>query len=125
MAKKIYFYHCRNCDTIVELVENGGHSLRCCDKPMELEEVKEYGNLSEYHLPQLRHQDGLLYVSVGAKMHPQSEDHHISFIVLVSKQTVKRINIKGDGPATAIFADMDHGDVYAYCNKHGIWKTSF
>jgi superoxide reductase len=125
MAKKISFYRCNVCNSIVELVENGGHSLTCCGQSMELLKIKESGEDQEYHLPKLRHQNGLLYINVGSKMHPQSEAHHISFITFVTKQTVRRINLKSEGPATAIFTDKDHGDVYAYCNTHGLWKTSF
>jgi superoxide reductase len=125
MAKKISFYRCNVCNSIVELVENGGHSLTCCGQSMELLKIKESGEDQEYHLPKLRRQNGLLYINVGSKMHPQSEAHHISFITFVTKQTVRRINLKSEGPATAIFTDKDHGDVYAYCNTHGLWKTSF
>ncbi|WP_320130197.1 desulfoferrodoxin family protein [uncultured Sphaerochaeta sp.] len=125
MARKIYFYHCPICNSVVELIENGGHSLTCCDHPMELMKIQESGEGQAYHLPELRHKDGLLYVTIGSKMHPQSEDHYIGFIVFVTKQTVRRSDIKTNGPPTAVFTDKDHGDVYSYCNLHGIWKTSF
>lgn len=125
MAKKISFYRCNVCNSVVEVVEDGGHSLACCNQPMELLKARLSGEGQEYHIPEIRHHNGLLYVHVGAKMHPQSEGHHISFITFVTKQTIRRSNLRNDGPATAVFTDKDHGDVYAYCNVHGLWKTSF
>lgn len=125
MARNIVFYWCPVCHSIVELVENGGHSLTCCGQLMERMKVKEKGEGSEYHLPELKHRDGLLYVNVGSKPHPQSEDHHIKFIVFVTKQTIRRSDIKSNSMATAVYTDKDHGDVYAYCSTHGLWKTSF
>lgn len=125
MARNIVFYTCPTCHSVIELIENGGHSLVCCDQPMRKLSVKEKGKESEYHLPQLKHRDGLLYVNVGSKPHPQSEDHHIEFILFVTKQTVRRSDIKSNSMASTVFTDKDHGDVYAYCSKHGLWKTSF
>ena len=125
MARNIAFYWCPVCHSIVELVENGGHSLVCCGQPMERMKVKEKGEGSEYHVPELKRRDGFLYVNVGSKPHPQSDDHHIKFIVFVTKQTVRRSDIKSNSMATAVFTDKDHGDVYAYCSIHGLWKTSF
>ena len=125
MARKIFFYKCPVCHSVVELVDNGGHSLHCCGQPMEMLKIKEGGEGQEYHLPELKHRDGLLYVNVGSKPHPQSEDHHIGFILFVTKQTVRRSDLKNDGSPTAVFTDKDHGDVYAYCSVHGMWKTSF
>jgi superoxide reductase len=66
-----------------------------------------------------------LYVEVGKKPHPQSEDHQITCIVLVTKQTVRRSDIKSNRSAATVFTDKDHGDVYAYCNVHGLYKVSF
>jgi superoxide reductase len=81
--------------------------------------------IDDFHTPVLTHRNGLLYVKVGTKAHPQSEEHRISYILLVTKQNVRRQDIKKNAPATAVFTDKDHGDVYAYCNIHGLFKTSF
>lgn len=125
MAKKIQFYRCPICRSVLELVYDGHHSLNCCSQTMELLKAQETGDAIEYHLPILKHRDGMLYVNVGAKPHPQSEDHHIQFIVLVTKQTVRRSDLRSTSAATAVFSDKDHGDVYAYCTIHGLYKTSF
>lgn len=110
---------------MVELIDNGGHSLTCCAQSMQLLTAKTEDQADEYHLPVITRRDGLLYVEVGKKPHPQSEDHQITCIVLVTKQTVRRSDIKSNRSAATVFTDKDHGDVYAYCNVHGLYKVSF
>ncbi len=125
MAKKLLFYRCPVCKSLVELIDNGGHSLTCCGQRMELLVSKKEGEGDEYHVPLLKHRNGLLYVEVGSKPHPQSPEHQITCILFVTKQTVRRSDIKSGSSATAVFTDKEHGDVYAYCNVHGLFKTSF
>lgn len=125
MAKKIRFYKCPECGSIIELVHDAGASLTCCGRPFEAIEPKTSGEGAESHVPSIRHRDGLLYVNIGEKMHPASSDHYIQFVILVTKQTIRRADLTADKAPAVIFSDKDHGDVYAYCSKHGLWKTSF
>ena len=123
MPKKVNIYRCPICQSAVELIDDGGHSLFCCNEPMQL--LQPNTQIDDFHTPVLTHRNGLLYVKVGTKAHPQSEEHRISYILFVTKQNVRRQDIKKNAPATAVFTDKDHGDVYAYCNIHGLFKTSF
>jgi superoxide reductase len=125
MAKRVRFYRCPVCHSVVELITDSGETLSCCGQPMELLKPKEDGPESDFHLPAIKKRDGLLYINIGAKMHPQSEDHHIAFIVLVTKKTVRRSDIGPNEAPAAVFTEKDHGDVYAYCTYDGLWKTSF
>ncbi|MFA6845413.1 MAG: desulfoferrodoxin family protein [Sphaerochaetaceae bacterium] len=125
MAKKIRFYRCPVCHSVVELICDEGQSLTCCGQKMELLSYKEHGIGEEFHLPTIKRRDGLLYINVGAKMHPQSADHHIAFVVLVTKKTVRRSEIGATEAPATVFTEKDHGDVYVYCTYDGLWKTSF
>ncbi|MGE4584140.1 MAG: desulfoferrodoxin family protein [Sphaerochaeta sp.] len=125
MAKKLALYRCPVCHSLSELIDSGNHTFSCCGQPMQQLSVKSDAETDVYHLPVLTHRNGLLYVEVGSKPHPQSEEHHISCIFFVTKQTVRRSDIRKESPATAVFTDKEHGDVYAYCNVHGLFKTSF
>lgn len=125
MAKRVKFYRCPVCASVVELIDGEGASLTCHGRPMELLEARTGGPDEEFHLPVIRKRDGILYINVGAKMHPQSEEHHIAFIALVTKKTVRRSDISHmEAPAT-VFTEKDHGDVYVYCTRDGLWKASF
>lgn len=125
MAKKVKFYRCPICHSVVEMIDDQGQSLTCCGVPMELLKPKTSGPEEEFHIPVIKKQDGLLYINVGSKMHPQTADHHIACILLVTKQTVRRSDIsENEAPAT-VFTEKDHGDVYVYCTYDGLWKTSF
>ncbi|MFA6775162.1 MAG: desulfoferrodoxin family protein [Sphaerochaetaceae bacterium] len=125
MAKKVRFYRCPVCHSVVELIDDEGQSLTCCGQQMELLQAKTEGPESEYHLPVVKRQDGVLYINVGQKMHPQSPDHHIAFIVLVTKRTVRRSDINANEAPATLFNEKDHGDVYVYCTCDGLWKISF
>ncbi len=125
MPKKNHFYRCPICFSLVDLVHDGGHSLYCCETEMLPLEPQSEKLTDDYHTCVLTHSNGLLYVKVGNKPHPQSDEHRISAIYLVTKQETRRQDIKKGSPATAVFTDTDHGDVYAYCNVHGLFKTSF
>lgn len=52
-------------------------------------------------------------------------DHHIAFIVLVTKRTVRRSDINANEAPATLFNEKDHGDVYVYCTCDGLWKISF
>ncbi|MGE4453502.1 MAG: desulfoferrodoxin family protein [Sphaerochaeta sp.] len=125
MARKQHFYHCPVCHTLVDLVYDGEHSLHCCKVEMQDLKPQTASDDDPYHEIVLTHRDGLLYVKVGSKPHPQSEEHQITTIFLVTKHHSRRYDIRRGTPASAVFTDTDHGDVYAYCNEKGLFKTSF
>ncbi|MGH0053601.1 MAG: desulfoferrodoxin family protein [Sphaerochaetaceae bacterium] len=125
MAKKLHFYRCPVCHSMVDLVNDEGHSLHCCETEMQLMKPKNAEQSDAYHEIVLTHRGTLLYVKIGSKPHPQSEEHCITTIFLVTKNDTLRHDIRKGTPAATVFTDIEHGDVYAYCNVHGLFKTSF
>src|SRR5690554_1969850 len=125
MAKKLHFYRCPICHSMVDLVYDEGHSLHCCGTEMQLLKPRTAAKRDANHEIELTHRGDLLYVKVGSKPHPQSVDHQITTIFLVTKHHTRRHDIRKGTPASAVFTDTDHGDVYAYCNKEGLFKVSF
>ncbi len=123
--KEVCFYKCPICGNIVERVVSGKGNLVCCGKPMIKLEALMNDGAGEKHVPVIMRKNGKLVVKVGEMMHPMEEDHFIGFIVLVTSDKVMRCDLKPECEATCEFDDVEHGIVYEYCNKHGLWKREF
>ena len=59
-----------------------------------------------------------LYVSLA---HPMSKDHHVSFIAAASPDRVQIVKLYPEGDAAARFRRFGVRDVFAYCNRHGLF----
>lgn len=59
-----------------------------------------------------------LYVSLA---HPMSKDHHVSFIAAASPDRVQIVKLYPEGDAAARFRRSGVRDVFAYCNRHGLF----
>ena len=49
-------------------------------------------------------------------------DHYIMWITLVSEGKTTKELLKPGQPAEAKFQYIPGSVIYAYCNKHGLWK---
>ncbi len=123
--KVVEFYRCPICGKVVEEVVSGNGTLMCCGKTMEKLEAKMNDGAVEKHVPVISRKDGTLVVNVGEVDHPMEEDHYIAFIALVTDDVICRIDLKPGDKPRAEFMEVQHGVVYEYCNKHGLWKKEF
>ncbi len=100
------------------------------DVDLNLEGLKELkanttDGAKEKHVPVVEVKDGLVNVVVGSVIHPQTEEHLIEFIVVVTNNGVYRKDLKPNDEPKASFAlkaDEKVIEVYEYCNLHGLWK---
>lgn len=116
------FYRCERCGNIVALIKRGGGTLSCCGQAMTKLTANSTDAAKEKHVPSITEENGKIKVSVGSVPHPMLEDHYIEWIALVSGEKVQFCFLKpGDKPETSFDAPSS-GTVYAYCNKHGLWK---
>ncbi len=78
----------------------------------------------EKHVPVITIEGNRAHVEVGSTLHPMSEAHHISFIVLVTDSRAELANLDPTGSPTADFVLAENEKVlaaYEYCNLHGLW----
>ena len=61
-----------------------------------------------------------LYVSLA---HPMTKGHHVSFLAAVSLDRVQLVKLYPEGGAAARFRRSGVRDVYAYCNRHGLFSV--
>ena len=145
MAKNLGIYRCAACGYTLEVVELGQKKftcgeasyartcfiadaiVTCCDKPMELLEPNTVEASTEKHLPVATFtDDGKLNVKVGSVAHPMLTEHFIQWITIVYNDTVQRISLEASQAPEATFCVCNAAevDVYAYCNLHGLWKST-
>lgn len=81
----------------------------------------------EKHVPVYMVEDNKVCIKVGEIMHPSEEKHYIEWITLITDQGTytKRLTPK-DKPIVYFQLEEDEKikEVLAYCNIHGLWKTT-
>ena len=76
----------------------------------------------EKHVPFCEIKDDKVYVTVGEVVHPMEEDHYIEWIAMVRGNKIVKYLLKPNDEPKAIFDYEENSTIYAYCNKHGLWK---
>ncbi len=120
------FYVCRHCGNVIAYVESKGPKVVCCGDEMQLLKPNTVDAAVEKHVPVVAVEGNLVTVTVGSVLHPMTEEHHIAWIALETKQGNQRKVLLHTGEPKAAFALTDGDEVvaaYEYCNIHGLWKA--
>ena len=121
MDKEVILKKCDNCKALVKVLKDcncNDCSFICCSKPMTSEIANSSDASKEKHLPEYKIIDNKIYVVVN---HVMEEEHHIEWISYVTENNENIIYVKEKAEAT--FDYISKGYIYAYCNKHGLWKV--
>ena len=127
MLHDIKYYHCPICGNLLETVRDSGQVPVCCGKEMTLLRPGTTDGVSEKHLPMVTIKHSTVMVNVGAIPHPMTMDHHIEWIAILTNMGYQRLHLQPGEEAEAIFhinCDEKLLAVFAYCNLHGLWRTS-
>ncbi|MDO4270653.1 MAG: desulfoferrodoxin family protein [Eubacteriales bacterium] len=119
-------FKCMHCGNIIEMVEDHGVPVYCCGEPMKEFKAGETDGAQEKHVPVVEVDGDTVRANVGEVTHPMSEEHHISFIWLVTDKGIYRRALPHTGAPEASFrvaADETPEAVYEFCNLHGLWRT--
>lgn len=125
MSKKHEIYRCNQCGQIVEVMHGAKPAKICCNKLMKLVTENTQEAATEKHIPVVEKVEGGYRVFVGEVEHPMEAAHYIEWIQLFAGNEVYEKHFKpGEKPEAIFFTKAD--DVYAraYCNLHGLWKSS-
>ena len=120
------FYKCAHCGKIVAVVKETGVPVFCCEEEMKEIVPGTMDASKEKHVPVYTVENNLVKVKVGELAHPMTEEHHIAWVSLKTKEGNQRKSIPVNKPAEVCFAICDGDEVeevYAYCNLHGLWKA--
>ena len=110
------FYVCPVCANVIRAT--GEAVVSCCGitlPPLE----PETADLK--HMINANIVEDEYYVSVE---HPMTKEHYISFIAAVSDQGVQFIKLYPEGTAEARFKINRVRKLYAYCNRHGLFRLN-
>ena len=109
-------YVCPVCGNVIGTA--GETVVSCCGINLPPLEAEENGGEHEIRI---QTDAGEYYVSIA---HPMTKDHYISFIAAVSDRGVQLAKLYPEGSAEARFR-MDHvKHIYAYCNRHGLFRAA-
>ena len=111
---KSRFYVCPVCGNVIRSV--GDAVVSCCGitlPPLEAEEP------DPAHAIRTEIAEDEYYVTVD---HPMTRDHYISFLAAVSDQGVQFIKLYPEWSAEARFKIDRVREIYAFCNRHGLFR---
>lgn len=124
MDKNVRFYRCPVCGNIVGLIEGNAENIMCCGKAMELMEANVTDAAMEKHVPSWNRVEDEIVVKVGEIEHPMEKEHYIQWIAQVSENRTTRVRLYPEQSTETRFPYIPGSTLYAYCNKHGLWKTT-
>ena len=114
---------CRKCGAIVKVLEDchcDNCGIQCCGEQMELLKPNSVDAAFEKHVPTYEVKDGKIFVRVN---HVMEQDHYIEWISIVFDGTEKTTYFKPGDEPVAHCKYVPGSTIYAYCNKHELWKT--
>ncbi len=110
---------CNKCGTIVNVMHCDDKNIMCCNEIMLDVKSNVTECAIEKHLPTYKVIDNKILVEVN---HVMEDDHYISFITLVKDNLEITKYLNGELKAQVEFPYLEGSTLYAYCNKHGLWK---
>lgn len=125
MMGKGQIYRCNSCGNILELINEGSGIPTCCGVNFEILNDKPKNVGVEKHLPIIKKTDTGVKVKVGEIPHPMEEEHHISWIEIITDNGIQKVFLKpGDAPEAEFnIEDTDKLTARQYCTVHGLWKS--
>lgn len=109
---------CKICGTKVIVLE-GGNNIICCGEQMMEVKPNSVDAAIEKHVPEYIVDGDNMIVTVN---HVMEDDHYIEWILLETEKGIEKVDFKpGDKPETT-FKYVPGSTLYAYCNKHSLWK---
>lgn len=116
------FYYCEKCGNIITFMGEKKNDVVCCEEAMKELVPGSIDASLEKHVPAIYDNDENIVVVVGEVTHPMEEDHYIEWIMLESKEETLITYLKPGDEPKAVYPYIKGSTVYAYCNKHGLWK---
>lgn len=124
MSGSAKLFKCPVCDTVIEILDHCGLEITCCGPEM-IELTEKTCTVRKPHALVTERAGGMVKVRVGNPPHPMDDDHYIAWIELVSDgQSCRRFLSPGEPPEAVFSFNKDQCTVRAYCNAHGLWRSS-
>jgi len=112
---KSMLYVCPVCGNVIHSLGEGSYS--CCGillPPLEAEEC------DTEHMLNIEKTESDYYITIN---HEMTKEHYISFIAYMTHEGFHILKLYPEQNASARFFIQGHGYIYAYCNKHGLFRA--
>lgn len=120
--ENVRFYICPTCGNVIGLIDGDMSHVTCCGKPMELMVANSQDASVEKHVPAYELVEDEIVVRVGEVEHPMEKEHYIMWIAQVTDNRTTRVRLFPEQSTETRFPYIKGSVLYAYCNKHGLWK---
>ncbi len=108
------FYVCPVCGNVIR--STGEAVVSCCGITLPPAEPEE---ADDDHMIMKEVVEDEYYVTMD---HPMTKDHYISFLAAVTDQGMEFVKLYPQGPCEARFKIRRLKYLYAYCNRHGLFR---
>ena len=122
MKNELVIKRCKSCGAMVKVLkdctcENCG--IKCCGEEMEILVPNSVDAAVEKHVPTYEKVEDEIFVKVN---HVMEKEHYIEWVALVKDNKEYVINLYPEQNAECRFKYIPGSTIYAYCNKHRLWK---
>ena len=122
MKNELIIKKCKSCGALVKvfndcICDNCG--IKCCGEEMDLLVSNSTDASVEKHVPVYIKVEDEIFVKLN---HPMDKEHFIEWVTLVKENTEYTVNLYPEQNAECRFKYIPGSTIYAYCNKHGLWK---
>lgn len=115
-------YLCPVCGNVIYMMNGDVGNLKCCSREMMELKPNSVDASLEKHVPLCEINGDKVNVKVGEIMHPMDSDHYIMWVILDNGTSIEIVHFKPGMDAVTTFNYVKGSIIYAYCNKHGLWK---
>ena len=122
MARELKLKKCKSCGAMVKVVKDctcDECGIRCCGEQMNEVVPNAVDAAIEKHVPEYRVENDKIIVKVN---HVMEDEHYIEWISMVSENQECTKYFKPGDVAETTFRYIPGSSIYAYCNKHSLWK---
>ena len=112
--KKVEFYVCPVCGNIITAVGTGNFS--CCGILLTKQEAEP---CNETHSIQDETIDNEYSITMK---HSMEKGHYVPFIAYITSDSAEIIKLYPEQDISVRFRKKGHGILYAYCNRHGLFR---
>ncbi len=123
MKENTVFFKCEKCGNVIGLIDGDEKNIQCCGEEMKNLTANSTDAATEKHVPVYEKQGNEILVKIGEVEHPMEEEHYIMWIAQVSENRTTRVRLHPGEKPEAIFPYIPGSVLYAYCNKHNLWKN--
>ena len=123
MNNELIIKKCNSCGAMVKVLEDctcNNCGIKCCEENMQELIPNSVDAAIEKHIPTYKIIDNEIVVKVN---HAMEKEHYIEWITLVKENREYTVKLYPEQNAECKFPYLKGSTLYAYCNKHGLWKT--